>query len=123
MANLKNLFNNLSAFGNTTSRWLSNPRLMQKLVTDPSIGSTFANISRRLGNAASLASPLTKNSNSAISISNGGDFATAFGRLGLGGDLAAVFDALSSFAKIPARFSSEDDFNSALSQLIPRSMR
>lgn len=123
MANLKNLFNNLSALGNTASRWMRNPRLLQKLTTDPSIGSTFANVSRRLGNAASLASPITNDFSSDFTPTSAGDIATTLGRLGVGGNLAAMFDAFSNFAKLPASAQSDDAFYSVIDSVIPRMLR
>lgn len=111
MSNLANLYNRLSQFGNTFNRWVKNPRMGNVIATNPKAGQTFANLSRKLGNAASMSAPISANTvtdilepygsnlNGTVDVSNG---VGGILRSGLGGELAQMFEQLSRASKRPS---------------------
>lgn len=111
MPNLANLYNRLSQYGNTFDRWVRNPRMGNVIATNPKAGQTFANLSRKLGNAASMSAPITANTVTDILAPYGSnlegnvDLSNGVGgmlRSGLGGELAQMFEQLSRASKRPS---------------------
>jgi hypothetical protein len=81
------------------------------LATNPKAGQTFANLSRKLGNAASMSAPITadtvtdvlapygSNLKGIVDVSNG---VGGILRSGLGGEIAQMFEQLSRASKRPS---------------------
>lgn len=94
MADLNNLFRRLSQYNNIVGKYLddgnSASRLLDKMTGNPSLGTSLANVTRRLGNEASLLAPLSDATYS------GGDVGIPeLLRAGTGSYLAQLFETFS----------------------------